>query len=84
VIEKLRLLAFKDSLKTGIQNTGGVLILLGVMCIPNPGALVVNPLDWTSLWPALAAARLFVRYGAILIAVGACLVATSFLIKQRR
>ena len=80
MIEKLRWLELKESLKYGLRAAGIVLLAVGVSCMPLP---LVNPKLTTSLFHALAAAGLLVRYGLAMIVVGAVLFGSSFLIRQR-
>jgi hypothetical protein len=67
----------KDRLKYGLRWGGMALFVVGVTCMP--GALV-NPKATTSLFATFAAAGLLIRYGVVMMIVGALLFGSSFLV----
>jgi hypothetical protein len=66
--------------RRGKKATGIVLFLVGLTCMPIP---LTNPKAMPSLFPVLASASFLVRYGAVMIVLGALLFGSSFLIRQR-
>ena len=69
--------ALKEWLKSGLRWSGLAVFVVGLTCMPLP---LVSPKATTSVFPAFAAAGLLIRYGAVLMAVGALLFGSSFLI----
>jgi hypothetical protein len=69
--------ALKDWLKYGLRGSGIAIFVIGLTCMPGP---LVNPKATTSLFPVLAAGGLLMRYGAVMMGIGALLFGSSFLI----
>lgn len=71
--------ALKQRLKYGLRGGGIALFTIGLSCMPWP---LVNPKATTSLFAALSAEGLLVRYGAVMMVIGALLFSSSFLVRN--
>jgi hypothetical protein len=66
-------------MKNALRILGILVFFAGSTCMPIP---VANPQSTTSLFPALAASGLLVRYGIAGMLIGALLFGCSFLIRH--
>jgi hypothetical protein len=71
--------ALKGWLKYGLRGGGIALFAIGLACMPGP---LVNPKATTSLFHVFAAGGLLIRYGAVMMVIGALLFGGSFLVQD--
>ena len=71
--------ALKEWLKYGLLVSGIGLFLMGLSCMP---AALVNPEATTSVFVVFAAGGLVIRYGVVMMVIGALLFANSFLMRD--
>jgi hypothetical protein len=64
-----------SDLKQWLKYGGVAVSLAGTSCMPIP---LTNPKATTSLFPVFAEAGFLVRYGAVLMVLGALLFGSSF------
>lgn len=69
--------ALTERLKDGLRGGGIADFAIGLACMPVP---LVNPKATTSLFHAFAAEGLLIRYGVVIMVIGALLFSVSFLI----
>ena len=70
---------FKEWLKYGLRGGGLALFATGLSCMPLP---LVNPKATSSLFQVFAAGGLLIRYGVVMMVIGALLFGGSFLIHE--
>lgn len=68
---------WRSQLRGLIRGIGIAMLAIGLSCMPAP---LVNPEAFASLFPALAAAGMLVRFGIITTTLGAVLFGISFII----